>query len=153
MKSNNQPLEEETSSEKMTTLSSATNHSVEKGYTINFNVQSNGMLWDGADKYYDPEEVTVQNFYRFEGESDPADSSILYLLCTNDGRKGTLIDAYGAYDDLNVSEFIRRVTEIQKKKHSMKTIPWSNTKKFAVAAGAAIVGWLLYKSIKGGLKT
>ena len=120
MKTTKRPMHEETSSEKMTTLSSATNHSAEKGYTVNFNVQANGMLWDGKDKYYDPEEVTIDNFYRFEGESDPADNSILYLLCTNDGKKGTLIDAYGVYDDENVSAFVRQVTEIQKQKHQTK---------------------------------
>ena len=113
-------LQEDTSSEKMTTLSDLVNKAVKKGYGANFNVKANGKLWDSKDQYYDPTEVSVDDFYRFEGESDPADSAILYLVSTADGNKGTLIDAYGAYDDANASEFIRQVTDIQKQKQRLE---------------------------------
>lgn len=115
MKTTAEKLQEDTSSEKMSTLSSAINHAVKNGYTTEFSVQDNGMLWDNEDRYFDPQEVFIENFYRFEGESDPGDSSILYLISTTDGKRGVLIDAYGAYDDANVSEFIRKVSEINKK--------------------------------------
>ena len=54
-------------------------------------------------------------FFRFEGDSDPADNSILYVVETNDGTKGTLIDAYGPYADPKVSKFMQQVDDIQKK--------------------------------------
>ncbi|MCH5718744.1 hypothetical protein [Niabella hibiscisoli] len=78
------------------------------------------MLWDSKDQYYHPTEVSIDDFYRFEGESDPADNAILYLISTADGSKGTLIDAYGAYDDANASNFIRQVTDIQKQKQRLE---------------------------------
>jgi hypothetical protein len=37
--------------------------------------------------------------YRFEGDSNPDDSSIVYAISSNTGLKGTLVDAYGAYSE------------------------------------------------------
>lgn len=135
-------LQEDTSSEKMTTLSDLVNKAVKKGYEANFNVKPNGMLWDSNDQYYDPLEVSVDDFYRFEGESDPADSAILYLISTADGNKGTLIDAYGAYDDANASEFIRQVTDIQKQKQRLEVSLKDRNRYIAAAALLAISGLL-----------
>ena len=50
-----------------------------------------------AGKIYQPEELMIIKTYRFEGDSDPADNSILYLIEANDGLLGYSIDAYGAY--------------------------------------------------------
>ena len=55
------------------------------------------------------------NFFRFEGESDPDDNAILYVIETNDGTKGTLIDAYGVYNDAKVTQFMKEVESIHKK--------------------------------------
>jgi hypothetical protein len=41
--------------------------------------------------------------------------SILYAIETSDGRKGTLVDAYGFYSDDETGEFINQI-EINKKK-------------------------------------
>ena len=65
-----------------------------------------------AGKLYNAEDLTIIKTYRFEGESDPSDSSILYLIEANDGLIGYSIDAYGAFsnhDDVNYDEFIRKV--------------------------------------------
>jgi hypothetical protein len=58
--------------------------------------------------------VKAVNFYRFEGISNPDDMSILYAIETSDGRRGTLVDAYGFYSDDETGEFINQV-EINKK--------------------------------------
>lgn len=65
-------------------------------------------------KIFQPAEVEILHFYRFEGESNPADSAILYAIETNDGERGTLIDAYGPYNDSQVTNFIKQVEEIHK---------------------------------------
>lgn len=65
-----------------------------------------------AGKVYKEDELTIIKTYRFEGDSDPSDSSILYLIEANDGLIGYSIDAYGAYsnhDDVKYDEFIRKV--------------------------------------------
>jgi hypothetical protein len=59
--------------------------------------------------------VHVVDFFRFEGESDPADNSILYAIETDDGKKGILSDAYGPYADINVTKFMKQVEDITKK--------------------------------------
>ncbi len=103
--------------ETMSTLSARTNQAVIDGYTESFKVEGKGLTGSSTSdqKFYGPSEVKIENFYRFEGYSDPNDNAILYLLETHDGRKGTLIDAYGAYSDIKLSEFVKAVEEIQKK--------------------------------------
>lgn len=103
------------STTQMTTLSEATNKAVEKGYTETFKVVGKGLTTETEEKFYNPEDVRISNFFRFEGYSDPADNTTLYLIETNDNVKGTLIDAYGAYADAKLSKFIHDVEDIQKK--------------------------------------
>ena len=71
-----------------------------------------GGFCSPAGKLYKPEDLTIVKTYRFEGESDPSDSTILYLMEANDGLTGYSIDAYGAYsnhDDNTYDEFIRKI--------------------------------------------
>lgn len=65
----------------------------------------------GNNKFYQPEDLTIVKTYRFEGESDPADSSILYIIQANDQLRGYSLDAYGAYSnhDDAYDEFIRKI--------------------------------------------
>lgn len=63
-------------------------------------------------KLYSPEELTIIKTYRFEGDSDPSDNSILYLIEANDGLIGYSIDAYGVYTNHEgnaYDEFIRKI--------------------------------------------
>jgi hypothetical protein len=99
----------------MKTLSSVVNSLIEKGFKENFKVDGNQLIAISSEQAYSPDQVKVVNFYRFEGESDPGDSSILYAIETSDGVKGTLTDAYGAYADDDVQKFMSNVEEIQKK--------------------------------------
>jgi|SRR5215203_6880135 len=83
------------------------------GYTDQFKVEK-GRLNDLSNKKkYKPKDVKAVNFYRFEGVSDPDDTSILYAIETSDGRKGTLVDAYGLYSDDATGEFLNQI-EISK---------------------------------------
>jgi|EP01136_Pigoraptor_vietnamica_P032328 hypothetical protein len=100
--------------ENMNTLSSLTDTAFNKGYTENFRVEEDGLFAASTGIHYLPNEVKIDNFYRFEGASDPDDNSILYCIETHDGIKGTLIDSYGANTEDLISEFIKDVEEIQK---------------------------------------
>ena len=103
--------------EEMKTLSSMINRLTREGYEAQFKVVKNGLKSLSTEKTFSPADIKIASFYRFEGESDPADNSILYAIETADGEKGTLTDAYGIYNDANVSAFIKEVEEIQKKPH------------------------------------
>jgi hypothetical protein len=76
-----------------------------------FKLTDEGFSVKGKEKYYQPEDLTIIKTYRFEGESDPGDSSIVYLIEANDGMIGYSIDAYGAYSnhDEKYDEFIQKV--------------------------------------------
>ena len=104
----------------MQSLSSCVNKMKDDGYTEDFQVTKKGLTTFNDEKSSHPDEVRIENFYRFEGESDPGDSTILYVIETNDGTKGTLVDGYGAYASQDVSKFIVDVEEIQKKIHTSK---------------------------------
>ena len=45
----------------------------------------------------------------------PLDNDIMYVITTHDGKKGTIVDAYGAYADPDTSAFMTEVEKIQKK--------------------------------------
>ena len=60
-------------------------------------------------KEFSPEEVKINEFHRFEGESNPADTSIVYAIEAKDGTKGLLIDSYGADSSIAIDQFIKKV--------------------------------------------
>lgn len=78
---------------------------VNDGFKEDFKATSGGLQSVSTDKLYTPEQVRVINFFQFEGFSDPDDNAVLYLIETNDGLKGTLVDAYGTYADPVVHKF------------------------------------------------
>lgn len=85
------------------------------GFSANFLVNEIGLYDTGSEKVYKPEDIKIVDFFRFEGESDPADSAILYAIEANDGTRGVLSDSYGPYADENINKFIIQVEEIAKK--------------------------------------
>lgn len=66
----------------------------------------------GTGKYYKPEDLKIIKTYRFEGESDPGDNMVIYIIEANDGLVGYSMDAYGVYsdhDDDGYDDFIRKI--------------------------------------------
>lgn len=84
------------------------------GFTHDFKVSEEGLCTMENNKSFAPEEVRIVDFYRFEGESNPDDMSILYALETKDGMKGTISNSYGTYADTNIDAFITKVEDLGK---------------------------------------
>ncbi len=99
----------------MKSLATCLNKMMTEGYTEDFKVTEEGLESLQKNRNYTPEQVHVINFFRFEGPSNPDDNAILYVIETDDGSKGTLVDAYGVYTDPHISQFIKDVENIQKK--------------------------------------
>jgi hypothetical protein len=99
-----------------------------RGYTTNFLGLENNRIQGKRVRSYGPSEVKIDTFYRFEGDSDPGDSSILYVIETTDGEKGYLTNAYGPYADSKVSSFIEQVETIQKETSNRKPSLWKKIK-------------------------
>lgn len=77
------------------TLSQRMNELKEQGYTQDFNLADDKITDKSIDTSYLPNEFNVDELYRFEGMSNPADNSILYAITTSKGQKGLLVDGYG----------------------------------------------------------
>lgn len=86
------------------------------GFTADFRVSEGRLhtLSEERSKSYAPNEVVIVDFYRFEGESDPDDMSILYALETVDGVRGTISSAYGVYADTDTDDFLKQVEDLGK---------------------------------------
>lgn len=89
------------------TLSEAQKSLMEKGYNALFDV-SNDLKLVNKDNKYSPSQVKVIEFHRFEGITNPSDSSIIYALETDDGVKGVIIDAYDASGSKNIADFMMK---------------------------------------------
>lgn len=86
-----------------------------EGFKHDFRVTEDGLLSTLDNKLtFTPDKVQIVNFYRFEGESNPDDMSILYVLETITGEKGTITDAYGPYSDEITEDFMRQVQDLGK---------------------------------------
>ncbi|MCB0722576.1 MAG: hypothetical protein KDC42_09745 [Ignavibacteriae bacterium] len=79
------------------------------GYVDEFRLSEGKMTLGKDTKQYYPEDLLITKSYRFEGETDPGDMAVLYLIHTNDGKKGILVDAYGTYSDRKLSDFLKNV--------------------------------------------
>ncbi|CAN5526742.1 hypothetical protein BH11BAC2_BH11BAC2_20110 [soil metagenome] len=115
----NTPLQEKI---QMKTMVDCTNMLDKLGFTSQFKALSNGLKSLKTNQIYSSADIKIVNFYRFEGESDPCDNSILYALESANGERGTLTDAFGPYSDTNVTNFIQSVEEIQKKVNKHETL-------------------------------
>jgi len=114
----------------MSTMTSCTAMLMKEGFTENFVMTEKGIEAPSNQKTYIPDEVKISSFYRFEGESDPADNAILYAVETNDGVKGMLIDSYGSpYVSQKVATFIKEVEDIGKREHTHNTEAADHDKK------------------------
>lgn len=91
------------------TLSEALNDAQNRGYTFDFNLLESCIKCKSLDKNFQPDQFNIVEVHRFEGMTNPDDNSVLYLIETEDGTKGTLVDAYGAYADSLSREMIEKL--------------------------------------------
>ena len=101
----------ETKPGEMTTVTSVLEKLRVKKRDKEFRMTPDGFT-AGTGKFYNPEDLKIIKTYRFEGESDPSDSSIIYIIQANDGLVGYSMDAYGVYSDHQddgYDDFIRKI--------------------------------------------
>lgn len=93
-----------------TTLSEAINDLKKRGYKEDFNIQPTCLECASLTLKLHPEDFVVDEFYRFEGMSNPDDNSIIFAISSKDGIKGTLVDAYGMYSETLTDQMVRKLT-------------------------------------------
>ena len=82
------------------TLSEALNDLHKRGFIYDFNIDGNCIFCADNKIKINPEEFEISEYYRFEGDSDPADNSVVYAISSDKHNlKGVLVNGYGANSD------------------------------------------------------
>lgn len=90
------------------TVTEAVNDLTSKGYTASFNKQEDNNNFSTIST--SPESFTIDDVFRFEGETDPADETIVIAVSSpSHDLKGILVNGYGIYDDAATSDVIRKL--------------------------------------------
>lgn len=80
----------------------------DEGYNLDFNLAENCIIC--ANGKFEAEEFEITKVFRYEGDSDPADESVVYAIESNNGTKGILVTAYGAYADSMSQKMINKLS-------------------------------------------
>lgn len=77
-----------------------------EGYIYDFSIKIDELCCSSEGFIYEPEDLIIEKTERYEGDSNPSDSAIIYAITAKDGTKGVLIDSYGAYADPKLAKII-----------------------------------------------
>ncbi|MGH7302267.1 MAG: hypothetical protein ACRELZ_03175 [Candidatus Rokuibacteriota bacterium] len=80
-----------------------------RGYTEHFWAIDGALQALGTGQRFDPKDLAIRGYYRFEGVSDPDDMAIAYAIETSSGVRGVLVDAFGVYADPTTREVLKNV--------------------------------------------
>jgi hypothetical protein len=79
-------------------LVEATNDLMKRGYTENLSLEGDTVDDKGKSIQMKADDFEIDEFYRFEGASNPDDMSIIYAVTSRKyNLKGVLINAFGTY--------------------------------------------------------
>ncbi|MEP7146982.1 MAG: phosphoribosylpyrophosphate synthetase [bacterium] len=81
----------------------------EKHFIHDFCVKDHSLYCNETSETFSEEELLIERIYRYEGDSDPGDTTIVYGITAKSGTQGVLIDAYGTYADPKIAEVIKKI--------------------------------------------
>ena len=92
------------------TLSETINALRSQGYTEDFNLRQNCLeCRNGAFRVF-AGEFKVDQYFRFEGASNPDDEAILYAISSDSNHlKGLLVNGYGIYSEPLTDEMLEQL--------------------------------------------
>ena len=78
------------------TLTETINGLKKEGYTVDFNIHDEHLVYHQADRILSRDDFEIDKVYRFEGETNPGDQSMVYAISSPKfGTKGLLVNSYG----------------------------------------------------------
>jgi len=86
----------------ITSLNSCLNRVLGDGYTDDFKLTVKGIHSTKTNRFYLPQEIKIINSFRFEGNTNPEDNVIMYVIETADGLKGTFVKSYNGSNENKV---------------------------------------------------
>jgi len=84
------------------TVSKALKELTEKGYTVDYNLQEDKII-NG------PEDFTIEEMYRYEGETDPGDEATVFGIKSSTGEKGTFVSGLNAFTENSASQVLNEL--------------------------------------------
>lgn len=94
----------------MPTLSEILDRLKAKGYTEDFNLKGDGIDRGQGDLKLTPDDFHIDEYFRFEGSTDPGDSAIVYAISSEKyGLKGVMVNAYGVYSDPLTAAMLKKL--------------------------------------------
>ena len=103
-------------SEDMTTVVKVLECLHERGWDNELKMVGQSRMYAASiNKIYHPEDLLLVKTYRFEGDSNPSDSSVIYVMEDKEGNRSYVFDAYGIYtshEEKGFEEFLIRVPRV-----------------------------------------
>ena len=94
------------------TVTEAVSDLQKRGYTENF-IREEGcehLICFRASLHLPPELFKIDELYRFEGDTDPADSTIVYAISSEKlSIKGIIVNAFGVYGDSDTHKIVQNL--------------------------------------------
>jgi hypothetical protein len=78
-----------------------------QGYTVDFNLPENELV--GLNAKYNIADFKINDIYRYEGNSDPADEATVYAIESKSGVKGIFVTGYGISEDTHTSLMLEQL--------------------------------------------
>ncbi|AOW10223.1 hypothetical protein [Flavobacterium gilvum] len=85
-----------------TTVLEALNDLKEKGFHYDFNLNHEAITAN-------PNDYAVEHIYRYEGDSDPDEESVVYGIISITGKKGVFVAGFSANSDAEASQILEKL--------------------------------------------
>jgi hypothetical protein len=92
------------------TVAEAVNGLKQRGYTIDFNLEADRVRCAKTPLELAPSDFEITEYYRFEGNSDPADEAVVYAIESKKGDKGLLVTGFGITAEGIGEEMVEKLT-------------------------------------------
>ena len=79
-----------------------------RNFTMDFNLADNCIVCN--ETKFNVDEFEIVEYYRFEGDTDPADEAVVYAIESKSGSKGVLVNGYGISADFMSGEMAEKLT-------------------------------------------
>ncbi|MEO6849498.1 MAG: phosphoribosylpyrophosphate synthetase [Mucilaginibacter sp.] len=99
-------------------LVDATNDLYKRGYTANLSLEGDTVDDKDQNIHMGADDFEIDEFYRFEGQSNPSDMSIVYAVNSVKYQlKGVLVNAFGTYANNSPSAIEAKLNHDQVSTH------------------------------------
>jgi hypothetical protein len=86
----------------------------DQGFLLDLNLEEDQLSSSAGE--FATEDFEIVAFFRYEGDSDPADGAMVYAIESNLGHKGILVTGYGIYTS-SISEKLLKKLSFRHENH------------------------------------